>query len=361
MAMQAFGLYTHIASNNRKSVLLLALFPLLVGLSVLGAGLVVAGLSGTGTDVAALQRFLLVFLPLAGIATAIWFAIEWFGHQALIDAATGARGADPVETGEAFRLLENLCISRGMTTPTLRVIDTPALNAFASGLSDRAMNITLTRGLLDTLDRDELEAVLAHELTHIRNRDVRLVVIAAVFVGVAALVAELLFRSISHVNLLRSDRSRRSGGGEAALLIVLGLALAVIAYALSVWARFALSRRREYLADAGAVELTKNPDAMASALLKVSGRSEIEGVPSGISELFLDHRPRGLDALLATHPSIEERIEALQLYAGARAVQAGLGPGGFDSAGLDPGGTMAALPAANAPPVRRFRSPWARR
>lgn len=337
--MEAFGLYTHIAANNRKSLLLLALFPVLVGLSVLGAGFVVAGIAGTGTDIAALQRFLLVFLPLGGIAVAIWFAIAFFGHQSLIDAATGAHGADLVETGEAHRLLENLCISRGMTTPALRVIDSPALNAFASGLSDDAMRITLTRGLIEALDRDELEAVLAHELTHICNRDVRLVVIAAVFVGVLGLIAELMFRSIHHVNLPRSDRGRRSGGGEAALLIVIGLAIAAIAWVLSVWARFALSRRREYLADAGSVELTKNPDAMVSALLKVSGRSEIAGTPSGIAELFLDHRPRGFDALFATHPDIEDRIAALQAYAGAR---------------------EARTTPPEAPRARRFTSPWHR-
>lgn len=323
MVMQAFGLYTHIEANNRKSLMLLVLFPILVGLSVFGLGLAVAGLAGTGTDIAALQQFLLIFLPLAGIATVIWFAIAWVGHQALIDAAIGSHNARPVDSGEAWQLLENLCISRGMTTPALRIIDSPARNAFASGLSESAMSITLTSGLVHALDRDELEAVLAHELTHIRNRDVRLVVIAAIFVGVAALIAELMFRSIRHVNVPRSDRGRRSGGGEAALLIVIGLAIAAIAYVLSVWARFALSRRREYLADAGAVELTKNPDAMASALLKVSGRSEIEGAPSAIAELFLDHRSHGFAALFATHPTIEDRIAALQAYAGAQVTHSG--------------------------------------
>src|SRR5204863_1022200 len=167
---------------------------------------------------------------------------------------------------ELWNILENLCISRGLTMPKVKLMDSDALNAFASGLNQKQYSITVTRGLLEQLDGAEVEAVLGHELTHIRNGDVRLLIIAVVIAGVIAFFAELIVRMFFQSGLYwrgrRRDSESRGGGGGAAVAIVIAIALIAVAWLLSVVIRFALSRSREFLADAGSVELTKNPDVM---------------------------------------------------------------------------------------------------
>jgi heat shock protein HtpX len=202
-------------------------------------------------------------------------------------------------------------------------METDALNAFASGLNQRQYAISVTRGLLDRLDDAEVEAVLGHELTHIRNGDVRMMVIAVVIAGVVSFFAEMFFRMMFHSGLRWRGRSGDSGGGGdrkgsggVFLAIIIAVVLIAVAWALSIVIRFALSRSREYLADAGAVELTKNPDAMIVALRKIEGRGELEGSTSAVMEMCLDNPRSGFVDLFATHPSIEKRIAALISFAG---------------------------------------------
>ena len=197
--------------------------------------------------------------------TAIWILIAYRFHQTLIDAVTGGHTVTRDEQPRLYNLLENLCISRGITMPKLKIIDDDALNAFATGLNDKQYSITVTRGLVDRLDDAELEAVLGHELTHIRNGDVRMLVIAVVIAGVIAFFAELFFRLMFQGGMRfgrGSSSSDSKGGKGAGIAILIAIALIALAWILSIVIRFALSRRREYLADAGAIELTKNPDAM---------------------------------------------------------------------------------------------------
>jgi heat shock protein HtpX len=247
-------------------------------------------------------------------------SIAYWLNRAMIDAVTGSAPITREAEPRLYALLENLCISRGMTMPALRIIETDALNAFASGLNERQYAVAVTRGLLQTLDEAELEAVLAHELTHIRNEDVRMMVIAVVIAGIIAFFGELAFRRGANLSrFARSDGGngdRKGRGGGALLAILVALALIALAWFLSGVIRFALSRSREYLADAGAVELTKNPDAMISALMKISGRGELVGVPSGIMDMCVDNPNSGFIDLFSTHPSIEARIEALVRNAG---------------------------------------------
>ena len=204
--------------------------------------------------------------------------------------------------------------------PKLKVTDDSALNAFASGLNEKQYSITVTSGLLDHLDDKEIEAVLGHELTHIRNLDVRMLVIATVIAGVIGFFAELLFRMMFQGGWRwggggrSSDSDRGKGGGG--LAIVIAIALVAVAWLLSVVIRFALSRKREYLADAGSVELTKDPDAMISALRKIEGRGELEGATSAVMEMCIDNPREGFADLFATHPPIESRIAALIQFAG---------------------------------------------
>lgn len=340
--MGAYGLQTHIWSNNWKTVLLMAGFPLLLILITYALFLLFAGFSGAslGPDPTvgpflwaadALSRA----WPFAIAGAILWFGIAYAFYQNIIDAATGARKVERRAEPKLYNLLENLCISRGITMPELRIIESEALNAFATGLHEKQYSITVTRGLMNALTDEELEAVLAHELTHIRNSDVRLLVVAVVFVGIFSFVGEMAFRSMRFGRVGSSRRSSRSSGGGAVIAILVALAIIAVAYALAIVIRFALSRRREYLADAGSVELTKNPDAMISALQKISGKAAIDA-PSEVREMFIENPHADFASLFATHPPIEKRIEALAKYAGGRI----------------------AAPVAAAAPALGKRGPW---
>lgn len=346
----AYGLQTHIWNNNWKTVLLMAGFPVLLLLLTYALFLLYAGFTGTyyGNDPTigyfiwagdALARA----WPFAIAGAILWFGIAYAFYQNIIDAATGARKVERIAEPKLYNLLENLCISRGITMPALRIMETDALNAFATGLHKGQYSITVTRGLMNTLNEEELEAVLAHELTHIRNADVRLLIIAVIFVGIFSFVGEMAFRSLRFGGVggssSRRSSSRDSGGG-AAIAIIVALVIIGIAYALAIVIRFALSRRREYLADAGSVELTKNPDAMITALQKISGNSVVASAPSEVREMFIENPHSDFASIFATHPPIEKRIEALAKFAGGR---------------VPPPQTP---PVAPAPPSFGRRGPW---
>jgi len=320
--MRSYGLRTHIWNNRLKSVLLLAGFPLLLCLIALGVAVFVAALDAYTVEEGFRDAIAMLpgIIPTVAVVTAIWWVIAWFANQGIIDAITGARPVDRKAEPRLWNLLENLCISRGITMPTLRIIETPQRNAFASGLRKSQHTVTVTRGLMDSLDDAELEAVLAHELTHIRNRDVTLLVTAAIFAGVITLVGELVVRSPRALLRMASGSGRGSGRGKGAgamvVLILVAIGIFLLARFLGVALRFALSRKREYLADAGAVELTRNPDAMIGALRKIAGHSEIPA-PDQVRAMFIDYPTgAGFTALFATHPSIEDRVDALVRYAG---------------------------------------------
>ena len=319
--IQAYGLKTHIWNNNFRSVMLLVLFPVLLlalayALTLLWVGFTADMTTAEGLNYAA--SVMPAAAPIALGAAGGWFAIAFLGHQAMIDLATKSKSVTPSQEPRAYNMLENLCISRGITTPKLKIINTPVMNAYASGIRDSNYTITLTRGLMENLDDEELEAVIAHELTHIRNRDVRLLIIAVIFVGIFSFFGEGVVRSVMRTNISRTDHHRRSGGGNAGALIFFALAIIAVSYGLAMLTRFALSRKREYMADAGAVELTKNPDAMIRALQKISGHAELKNVPAEVREMAFENPRTGFAGIFATHPPIEKRIAALVDYAGGR-------------------------------------------
>ncbi len=323
--MAAVGLQTHIWANNTRSILLLIAFPILMIFILYGVQLVLMGFGflpgsgkGLGDDMALAASWLAGTIPLAFAIAGVWFAISYFGSQAMIDMMTGARKVERKSEPDLYNLLENLAISRGLRTPTLRVIDNDSLNAFATGLHEGQYSITVTRGLVTALTRDEMEAVLAHELTHVINKDVRTMVIASIFAGIISVIAEMVFRALLY------SRGGRRDNKNALPLILIGLAFAAVGFALAIVIRMMLSRTREFVADAGAVELTKNPDAMISALRKVEGRSSLKG-PDELQQLFLDNQPDGvgLEGLFASHPPIQKRIDALVKFGG------GIDPGAW--------------------------------
>src|SRR6201995_2919146 len=180
--MAAYGLYTHIASNKTKSMLLLAGLFLLVYVIVYAGALVIEVLNNGGAPFDYYLRAALAdvirTLPYSTSAAILWIVIAYFFHQSIIDAVTGGHEVTRQEQPRLFNLLENLCISRGIPMPKLKIVNTPAINAFASGLNRRQYSITVTNGLLDALDDREMEAILGHELTPIRNGDVQLMVVA---------------------------------------------------------------------------------------------------------------------------------------------------------------------------------------
>lgn len=318
--MGAYGLQTHIWNNNLKSVLLLAGFPVLLLLLMYALNVAYVGLA---VEISSIDEGLRLALdnmnrtwPFAFLAAGVWFLIAFMSHQALINLSTGAKPITRQQAPELYNMLENLCIARGLSMPKLSIIETPALNAFASGVSDRNYAITLTRGIIEALDARELEAVMAHELTHIRNRDVRLLIIAVIFVGIFSFFGEMVFRNVfrTGVRIGGHTSSRKGDSRGGGVLILIAIALIVLAYVLAMVIRFSLSQKREYLADAGAVDLTKNPDGMISALKKISGRSTIDA-PGEVRQMMLDNTA-SFAGIFATHPSIEKRVAALEAYAG---------------------------------------------
>ncbi|MGE3146106.1 MAG: M48 family metallopeptidase [Pseudorhodoplanes sp.] len=320
--MAAYGLYSHIDSNRRRSVALLFGLFVLVYLMVFAGALVGEAMlrdAPLEIIVGRAWRDLIAAFPFATIGAAVWIVIAYKFHQRMIDAITGGHEVTRADQPRLYNLLENLCISRGIAMPKLNIMESEALNAFATGMTEQQYSITVTSALVARLNDAELEAVLAHELTHIRNGDVRMLVIAVVIAGVVSFFAELFFRM-----LFRGGVSTRSGGGGssdrkgAGGAILIAVALIAVAWLLSLLIRFSLSRSREFLADAGAVELTKNPDAMISALRKIEGRGELEDSNSAVMEMCIDNPREGFADLFATHPSIERRVDALVRYAGGR-------------------------------------------
>jgi heat shock protein HtpX len=316
--MAAYGLYSHIRANRIRSGFLLVGLFFLVYLMVFAGALVAEAITRDEVALDQLlrlaQRDFIQALPFATIGAALWVIVAYWFHQSLIDAVTGGEDVTRLENPRLYNILENLCISRGIPMPKLKVADTDVLNAFASGMNSRQYSITVTKGLLDNLDDKELEAVLGHELTHIRNGDVRMMVIAVVIAGVISFFAELFFRIMFRGGFRFRSSGDRKGGAAIALLIA--VALVAIAWLLSIVIRFALSRKREYLADAGSVELTKNPDAMISALRKIEGRGELPGSTSAVMEMCIDNPREGFADIFATHPPVDSRVDALVKFAG---------------------------------------------
>ena len=321
--MAAYGLYTHIRANRRRSIALLIGLFVLVYVLVYAGALLAEAVSYQNAPLDYLLRAaaydLVKAAPFATIGTVVWILIAYKFHQSMIDALTGGHEVTRKEQPRLYNLLENLCISRGITMPKLKIADDDALNAFATGLNEKQYSITVTRGLIEYLDDAEIEAVLGHELTHIRNGDVRMMVIAMVIAGVISFFGEMIFRLFFQTRFYGGGRSRGGDGerkGGAGIAIIIALVLIAVAWFLSIVIRFALSRRREFLADAGSVELTKNPDAMISALRKIEGRGELAAANSAVMEMCVDNPREGFADLFATHPSVEARVQALVKFAG---------------------------------------------
>lgn len=316
--MAYVGIQQQISSNNRKSILLLIAFPLLIFLVVYGVLFFMNFTEENGApDPKEIFDLFIPTIPIILIGVGIWFAIAYFAHSKMINSAASSHTVSRKENMRVYNLMENLCMSVGMTMPKLRIIESDALNAFASGINKKTFTVTLTRGIIDKLDDDELEGVIAHELMHIRNKDVRLLIVSIVFVGIFSFVVQVAFRSVLYGSI---GGSRRKNDGKGMIII---LVAALVAYILSMLFKFSLSRKREYMADSGAAQMTRNPDALASALEKISGNHHVDKVKSeDVQQLFIENAPEDtsvgfmgkLGGLFSTHPPIEKRIKILKQF-----------------------------------------------
>lgn len=319
--MQYVGIQTQQSRNNFRSLILLCLFPcLVVGLTFLFCYLLVmlsveGNYETLGVWDATMKLFVQV-VPYAIGGVLIWFVIAFFANTSIINSATGSHSLSRKENKRVYNLVENLCMSQGMKMPKVNVIEDDSLNAFASGINHRTYTVTLSRGIINKLDDEELEAVIAHELSHIRNHDVRLLIISIVFVGIFAMLAEIAMRMAFY----SGGRSRNSK--DKGVVLLLAALVAAIGFFFSSLMRFAISRKREYMADAGAAEMTKRPWALASALRKISADPDIESVTrDDVAQLFIEHPGKhvkglfsGLNGLFATHPPIKKRIQVLEQF-----------------------------------------------
>lgn len=314
--MKYFGLQSQIWRNNSNSVLLLVLFPIIFFVLTWLFFYFVSFSSEVHRTISQINQNFLITVPFIIIGVLLWFIIAWFSHSSMINSATDSKPLARNENKRVYNLVENLCISTGMTLPQINIIDDDSLNAFASGINQKTFSISLSKGIIEKLNDEELEAVIAHELTHIKNRDVRLLIISIIFVGIFAFISQAIFRTLQFGG---GGRSKKDGGGWT---IIIGLLLALVGLLISSLLRFALSRKREYLADAGSAELTHRPLALASALRKISVNPTIEAVKrKDIAQMFIEN-PQvkekkssfSLNSLFATHPPIDKRIQLLEQF-----------------------------------------------
>ncbi|HEY6062472.1 MAG TPA: M48 family metallopeptidase [Chitinophagaceae bacterium] len=308
--MHYIGLDKQIRKNNFNSFLLLIAFPALL----LGMFYLFFAFTSNQTHEDPNILFLRV-MPFVLVVVGIWFLIAWSGNGAIIRMATKSKPLERIENKRVYNLVENLCISQGMRNPNIYIIDDDSLNAFASGIDNRTYAISLSKGIIEKLNDEELESVIAHELTHIKNRDTRVLIISIIFVGIFAFLAEMAFRSLRFVG---SGKKDNKGSG---VIILVAIVVTAIAYLISILLRFGISRKREYLADAGSAEMTKKPYALANALRKISADPLIEAVERrDVAQLFIDNpqvsvrKSGSWDNMFATHPPIEKRIELLEQF-----------------------------------------------
>lgn len=305
--MKYVGLSEQVRKNNRYSFLLMIAFPaLLLGMFYVFFFFV------DEQDMELVNLHFLQALPFVIAGVGIWFLIAWAGHTSFIRLATGAKPLERMENKRVYNLVENLCIQLGTTMPAVYVIEDDSLNAFASGINKKTYAVTLSRGIIEKLDDEELEGVIAHELTHIRNRDTRLLIISIIFVGIFAFLAQMALRSLR----FGVGGKKKDGAGYIILIVI---AITAVCYLISVFLRFGISRSREYLADAGAAEMTKKPYALANALRKIDSDPLIEAVQNrDVAQLFIDNpqppKKNFINGLFSTHPPIKKRIELLEQF-----------------------------------------------
>ena len=342
--------YDHIEQNNRNTVFLILMFPACLAVIIyilLFAALALTGEPSIIADGLYLAEMLHInpldmnaesveIVPAAAVAsmgitlmavvpifcfTSLWMLIAYLSGDKMILRASDAAAVSKPDNPEVYRLVENVAIAAGLPCPKLYIIKDDSLNAFATGRNPENASITLTTGILAKLNRQELEAVIAHEMGHIGNRDIRLMLLIIIGIGAMSFLTDVMFRSLNSFSYTQGRRDKNSGGFMIVLLVI-ALALMIFSLLVAPILRFALSRSREYAADTTSALITRNPGALANALQKISEDSRVEVLDKmpTVGALCIANplgkgRKRLFDwvsGLYATHPPIAKRIAALR-------------------------------------------------
>lgn len=300
MATRSF--HEEIAANKRYSLF----FIILVSLLLIALGATIGGAFGNPIIGLAIA---------AGVATLQLLIIFGMGDSIALMAA-GASEIKHADAPQLFNVVEEVSIAAGLPMPRVFIIETPSMNAFATGLSPKKSAVAITRGLLNSLSRDELQGVMAHEMSHVRNYDIRVSIILAIMVGTIVMMADLFRRWAFFAG--RGSRSSNDKGGQAQIVFILiAIVLSILAPLFAIILQYAVSRKREFLADAGAAELTRYPQGLANALKKLSSTANIPYAEGGkaFSHLYIVNPlspTRSLSSVFSTHPPIKERIKRLE-------------------------------------------------
>jgi len=257
-----------------------------------------------------LPELVVIALPISILLIVIYTYSSYRFGDSIVLSTTNAKLAQPREHQYLLDTVEGLSIASGIPAPKAYIIESQDLNAFATGRNPENASIAVTTGLIKTLNRQELEGVIAHEISHIKNRDILFMTLVAVLVGLAAILSHLIIRSM----WFGGQRNRRDKGGLIIIVFIVGVVLAILAPIATRLVQFAVSRKREYLADASGVSITRYPEGLASALEKIANTNQGRiKVSEAVSHLFfVDPQKSSLDSLFATHPPIRERIKRLR-------------------------------------------------
>ena len=302
--------HTLIARNRRNSFLLIAVFLLFFA----GLGLLIGSVWAGGD-----WRGGAVVAAIAGGVAFVLTLGSYYGGSSVLLGLSRARQIRKADDPQLFNVVEELCLAGGLPLPRIFLIEDTAMNAFATGRNPRHAAVAITTGLRQRLSRDELQGVMAHELSHVRHYDILYAMLMAVMVGVLVMLCDVFLRSVrfgADGRRRSSSRGQRGGNPVQAVLLIVGIVLAVISPILARIIHMALSRQREYLADAGSVELTRNPQGLAGALAKLGGDTEVLEVANrATAPLYIVHPIKKFEArassILSTHPPIADRINRI--------------------------------------------------
>lgn len=290
-------MYSQITSNKRQSVILITLFIAII----ITLGYVFDMAAGTGNYSGIFFALILSF----GMTL-----ISYFQGDAIALFSTGAKATSKEESPYVYRMIENLCITSGLPMPKVYIIDDPAINAFATGRKPETASVAVTTGAIEKLTNEELEGVLAHEMSHIQNYDIRFMTLVAVLVGSISIITNIFLRS--HWLPRRNDREN---GNLGAIFMIIGIVLALLSPLIAELIKLAISRRREYLADASGSLLTRYPEGLARALEKIASQNQpMQNANTATAHLFFANpfSTKKLSNLFSTHPPIEERVKKLR-------------------------------------------------
>lgn len=294
-------LYEHISSNKRKSIFLITIFFIIIGFLGYAFGIYLGdAFIGLG--------FAIVF-------STIMTLISFYSGDKMILSMSHAVLADRKKYPHLVNTVEGLAIASGISTPKIYVIDDSAINAFATGRDPKHASVTVTTGAIKRLKRDELEGVIAHEMAHVRNYDIRMMMFVVVLVGIIALLSDFFLRTMIYG---RGRRNIKGGGIIGVIIILLGLVLAILAPLIAQLIKLAVSRKREFLADADGALLSRNPSGLSNALKKIRDDKEplVEAANKATAHLFIENPLRTfkgkINVLFQTHPDINERIRRLE-------------------------------------------------